>query len=185
MLQSISNFYSAWNEPWNQRSLFPQYMASEKTGVLKVNFCIPAKRCINSCRFSICCSRFHSLFKKSWFNSNGQVLAENELSVCNPWGNFWCIRRVIRSIASPLQIFPPSSAVPGGLCACASYRWPLLPLRWKRWHCVRSFSWTTFHNVSKIQCIDQRDAACADPVWLSFHMLFFIVTVPPVPPVLP
>ncbi len=35
---------------------------------------------MNSCDFLICCSPCHSLFKKSKLSSNGQVLAENELS---------------------------------------------------------------------------------------------------------
>ena len=55
--------------------------------VLEVNFWIPANSCMNSCYFLICCSRCHSLFKKSMISSNGQVLAEKELSEWDPCGN--------------------------------------------------------------------------------------------------
>ena len=52
----------------------------EKTRVLEVNFCIPGNGSTNSCHISICCSRYHSLFKKFKLSSKGQVLAKNELS---------------------------------------------------------------------------------------------------------
>ena len=39
---------------------------------------------MNSCHFSVCCSRYHSLFKKSRLSWNCEVLAENELSVWDP-----------------------------------------------------------------------------------------------------
>ena len=52
--------------------------------VLEVNFWIPANSCMDSCHFSVCCSWYHSLFKKSKFSWNCEVLIENELSVWDP-----------------------------------------------------------------------------------------------------
>jgi hypothetical protein len=48
------------------------------------NFWIPANSSMNSCYFSICCSLYDSLFKKSRLSKNGEVLAENELSEWDP-----------------------------------------------------------------------------------------------------
>ena len=41
---------------------------------------------MNSCHFSVCCSRYQSLFKKSRLSWNCEVLAENELSAWDPCG---------------------------------------------------------------------------------------------------
>jgi hypothetical protein len=84
MLSKHVTFVSFQSFCWKEE------LYSRKIRVHEVNVWIRANSYMNSCDFSICCSQYHSLSKKSKSSWNGWVLVENELSVWDPCvDGFW------------------------------------------------------------------------------------------------
>ena len=90
ILKNNKNLQNLWREFKELTSRTPVFF----TWVHVVNFEIPAHSCMKCFHF-LCFSRYQFLSKKFKLSWNSQVLAENELSLWDPWSNFWCIKRII------------------------------------------------------------------------------------------